>query len=1462
MSIHARCVRTARAPCDPTLWGLDGTESLTFAMIKPDAVGVPYTRETVSVDEETGEEVPTTDVVAADKADAIKDRVIKDGFKIVRERRVRLSKAQAQAFYAEHAGREFFEDLTDFMSSGPLIAMVLSKVDAVSSWRQLIGPTNSKIAQEEAVALNPLNDQAWSLRAAFGTDGRRNAVHGSDSAFSSAREISFFFGDGLPLERTCAVIMPQAVSAGKTDEIIESFRSQGYSIVGRCDSTVTPDRAAGYFPPSMTDQITALCAGQSTALVLEKKGAVSQLAIALGPADAPIGGIPGGVYGAMSAEAASAQIHFWFAEPLPVERTLALIKPGTADTYGEDIIAEIRAQGFTIVDQKKMTLSAERAGVFYQEHKGKGFYNRLTQYMSSGPLIALVLSKPGAILSWRTVMGPTNTLVARKQAPSSIRARFGVDGTRNATHGSDSEASAFREISFFFPHHGGRAMPMLTGDKAKEYLAQKRCTEEKFMNQVLVDGLVALCKAKPVGAEAIRFLGKWLIENNPARPGAKAPESVSAPPAPAFNSVQPPVAPAAAKSKVPNGGVAIEMPEEEKKNIVFMMGGPGAGKGTQCAKVAAEFGYAHLSTGDLLRAEVAKGSDLGKQAQDIMASGGLVPDDIVLQLLKNAMAATASNKFLIDGYPRVIDQAWAFEQQIGIPSMVVSFDVTDATMTDRLVKRGMTSGRADDNEESIKKRLATFHEQTDQTIDFYERLGVLRRVNAEGIDAEQVWEATRKLFQPQCVFVMGPPGAGKGTVCKRIADKYHYEHLSVGDLFRAETARGSKVGTQIDRLIKNGQLVPDDITLRVLKRAMDKSPGNKFLLDGFPRSKEQAVAFEQSIGSCKFVLHITADKDVCRSRLLDRPDRRDDDTAGAFGKRMRTYTNKTLPAVAMYEDGNSVRTVNGNGRAEETYSEVRKVFEPTVIFVVNSHGLDNTAKIGKLAKETGYTHLVPGNLLRGEMSRRSPDGLMLQNMTSSGQIIPVDVTHSLILKAMTASGNDRFIIDMYPRALDQATAFETQVAKCSKVLYLKTSEETAVATHTSNGVAADQIARRVRTFNQQTLPVINYYGVQGRVSTIDCSGVEDEVYSACKTALSPVVVLACGKGKAEHCAKIAKQFNYVNMNMAALIDCEIARGGLAAERLSAGAASTDDCMALLNTAITSNHTTNQFIISGFPRTVEEATVLEGAVTAPNNVVFFSPDLEDSLQPVVDSYFARGLASVISGEGSSDEIYARACQSFRPTLVLCVSHKFASQASTITQVCLASNACRIQTTSLLLAEAESGSANGKIISESIAAGRTVPIDITVGLINNVVKAAPTTNFVIEGFPRLVSAGFPGVQDQLALLQSDVGDVAQLISMEVDNYAGPDASVFRLEKQPVVKYFERVNRANTINMSAEDADAAAAACDLFSTFFDPESRAAIRAKYLATVEDEERARIAAAEEGLGEEEEEAVDAEDEA
>ena len=1461
MSLHSRTVRTARAASDPYLWGQNGATEQTFIMIKPDAVGTPWLSHEITTDEE-GNEVANDVVRANDKADAIKDRIEKEGFTIVRQRRVRLSKAQAQAFYAEHEGREFFEGLTDFMSSAPIIAMVLEKENAIKSWRELIGPTNSNLAREEAEAKSPLDQDSWSIRALFGTDGQKNAVHGSDSAYSASREIDFFFSDELQLERTCCVIMPEAV--GKADEIIVQLRDNDYAVIARADQTCTADQASGYFPPNMTDQITALTAGPSIVLALEKKGAVRSLAKALG-VDAT------GLYGSMSEEAASAHLHYWFPNPFPLERTLALIKPGTADTSAKDIMEEIRSQGFTIIQSEKMQLSKERAGLFYKEHKGKSFYGRLTNYMSSGPIVAMILSKPGAILAWRTLMGPTNTLVARNEKPNSIRARFGVDGTRNATHGSDSLASAKREIAFYFPSQAGNSAPMLTGDAAKDYLATKRCTEEKSMNQVLVDGLVALCKAKPIGTEAIRYLGKWLIENNPARPGAKAPSSAAqtdAPPAPATTGATAMAVPTS--NQYPNNGVAIPMPEEAAKKIVFMMGGPGAGKGTQCKSLVKEFGYTHLSTGDLLRSEVAKGSELGLKAKAVMDAGELVSDELVLNLLKNAMADSGSNKFLIDGYPRVLEQAWAFEKEIGAPTMVLSFDVSDETMTTRLINRGKSSGRSDDNAETIKKRLVTFHEQTDPTIQFYERLGCLRRVNADGLSREQVYENTRVHFQPEVVFVAGPPGAGKGTQCKRIMDKYGYEHLSTGDLLKAEVARGSKRGTEIARLIKNGQLVPDDITLAVLKRAMDRSASSKFLVDGFPRNVDQALAFEQNIGPCKFVLHITADADVCSSRLLGSGNA--GDSKGALGKRMKTYNTKTQKVIELYTQKNAVRTVDGNGTSDETYAKVVKCFDPTIVFVVSSGGLDNSKHTLPLAAASGYTHLVPGHLLRGEILRGSAEGQMIENMTSTGQIIPVDTTHGLIQKAMINSGNDKFIIDMYPRALDQATAFENQVGYCTKLIHYKSSEENVIAGHKANNTTnEDVIARRIRTFNTQTVPVLNYYAVQGRVKQIDADASVEEVAAAGMSALSASTVLAVGgPSKSKQCKSLSAEFNYVNISMGNLIDATITLNGPMGQRMAAAqdgedtSIATDDKIALLKDVISKNHRSNKFIITGFPNNQSESDAMESAIGAPSNVLYFAPDCEEAFQPVLEGLVNRGLVTAISTEGSDDEIYRRARESFRPTLVLSIAKPFETLANVMTNACLNSNACKIDVTSLLLEEADTGSAAGNVIRDAVSSGRTVPVDITVDIINKVVRDAPTNNFIIEGYPRLVSAGFPGVQDQLAALDSSVGDVAQMVYMNIQGTVGPEATRFRLEREPVVSYLKRVDRAEEVDMSEESEEAVNTALGHFSTYFDAESRAAKRAQFLTEIENAERVRREeeAAKEEFGEDEAEAGADEEEA
>jgi len=176
----------------------------------------------------------------------------------------------------------------------------------------------------------------------------------------------------------------------------------------------------------------------------------------------------------------------------------------------------------------------------------------------------------------------------------------------------------------------------------------------------------------------------------------------------------------------------------KNKPIIWVLGGPGSGKGTQCERLIKRYGFQHLSSGDLLREEVASGSEKGKELNQMMKDGILVPRAVVLDLIKQAMLKnvdTASG-YLIDGYPREIEQGEDFEAQIAPSALVIYFDCSDEEMTKRLLKRAESSGRADDNEETIKKRLVTFHQCSKPVIERYAAKCVI--ITATNVDVETI----------------------------------------------------------------------------------------------------------------------------------------------------------------------------------------------------------------------------------------------------------------------------------------------------------------------------------------------------------------------------------------------------------------------------------------------------------------------------------------------------------------------------------------------------------------------------------------------------------------------------------------------------------------------------------------------------------------------------------------------------
>lgn len=187
-------------------------------------------------------------------------------------------------------------------------------------------------------------------------------------------------------------------------------------------------------------------------------------------------------------------------------------------------------------------------------------------------------------------------------------------------------------------------------------------------------------------------------------------------------------------------------------NIVIF-GAPGSGKGTQSEKIVEKYGINHISTGDVLRAEMKNGTELGKTAKGYIDQGQLIPDELMIDILASVFDSFKDSKGVIfDGFPRTIAQAEALKKMLAERgqdvSVMVDLDVPEEELMIRLIKRGKDSGRADDNEETIKKRLHVYHSQTAPLIDWYKNEKKYQHINGlgtmEGIFAE-ICEAVDKL---------------------------------------------------------------------------------------------------------------------------------------------------------------------------------------------------------------------------------------------------------------------------------------------------------------------------------------------------------------------------------------------------------------------------------------------------------------------------------------------------------------------------------------------------------------------------------------------------------------------------------------------------------------------------------------------------------------------------------------------
>ncbi len=376
---------------------------------------------------------------------------------------------------------------------------------------------------------------------------------------------------------------------------------------------------------------------------------------------------------------------------------------------------------------------------------------------------------------------------------------------------------------------------------------------------------------------------------------------------------------------------------------IALFGPPGAGKGTQSKMLIEKYNLAYISTGDILRQEIANNTELGLQAKDIIKKGGLVSDEIIVQIIEERIKTnTEVNGFLFDGFPRTTVQAYILEGLLLKMNTkldcMLSLEVPEDELKTRLLARAKTENRTDDTEEVINVRLEEYATKTAPVAQFYKEKDIYHAIDGMG-DIQQIFNRLTDIIDKTLekswinLVLLGPPGSGKGTQAHKLAERFNLVYISTGHLMRQEIKKGTEMGKNAETYIKKGDIVPDEIAIKLIEREIKEHPKAKgFIFKGFPRTIVQAYILDGLLRKLNSTVTSVINLNVSTLESIKRlsarsktSSKRDYDTdTDIIIHRLDLYENRTVKVHEYYSKQGKMSEVSGIGSEEEVAVRLKK----------------------------------------------------------------------------------------------------------------------------------------------------------------------------------------------------------------------------------------------------------------------------------------------------------------------------------------------------------------------------------------------------------------------------------------------------------------------------------------------------------------------------------------------------------